>query len=261
MTNSFFALNETRKIMGDIGGDISVYAENIQSSKKVTYNEKNIFPSASVIKLPILSCLYEEITDSVDYKNTYITFEEDDIVSDSPFFQKNNLSEKRFSLYQIAHSMITVSDNTSTNLLIDLLGMSHINEYIQKIGMSNTFLKRKMCDFKIREKGIDNVTTTEDIAIFFKYLLQDISDKNFKSILDIIFEQEDLEKIPSGFPEKEFKIANKPGELPNIRNDASLIYYNQKKYIINIFTKNVIDEEKKDLLIGKFARLIFQEIL
>ena len=69
---------------------------------------------------------------------------------------------KQVSLKDALTFMISFSDNTATNLLINIAGMDEINRHIKEIGCKNTVLARKMMDFKAREEGRDNYTSLED---------------------------------------------------------------------------------------------------
>lgn len=261
------------EIFNEIDGIVGVYAKNISTKKTYRHNAKKVFPSASVIKLPILYLLYEEVIKKNISLEDKISFQEKDLVDDSPYFDSLGLKNGECKIYDIAHSMITVSDNTSTNLFIDLLGFNHINNKIKELGMEHTILNRKMCDFETRQKGIDNLTTPEDFGLFFKHLsfhlkglsIDEILNCRFPKITNIeeasiemvkiLSEQKDLEKIPSGFiGDKNIVILNKPGELPNIRNDAGLIIKDEKHFIISIFSENVNNEIKTDELIGTFSK-------
>ncbi|MBC7473588.1 MAG: serine hydrolase [Candidatus Sericytochromatia bacterium] len=250
-------MDQIVNLIDKIEGKVGIYAQRLDTEKKYLYHNSILFPSASVIKLPILYCLYKKCELDNISLDCQLSFQKKDIVGDSPLFE-DNLVQNSFSLYQLAYFMITVSDNTATNILIDFIGINTINEFIKSIGMNKTFLKRKMYDFESRKIGIDNETSPEDIAILFRFLLKNKDEIRFiNDIFKILFEQKDLEKIPSGF-DNSFKIANKPGELDGVRNDASIIFHENNTYIINIFTENIIDEIKTDILIGKLARQIFE---
>lgn len=257
----------------EVKGIVGVYAKNISTGKTYRHNAKRVFPSASVIKLPILYLLYEEIIKEKISINDKIYFKQKDLVDDSPYFESLGIKNGECSIYDVAHSMITVSDNTSTNLLIDLLGFDSINKKIKDLGMEHTILNRKMCDFETRQKGIDNLTTPEDFALFFKHISFHLKGLTFDEILNcrfskisnleeasiemikILSEQKDLEKIPSGFTSnKNIFVANKPGELPNIRNDVALIIKNEHHFVISIFTEQVNDEVRTDEIIGDFSK-------
>ncbi|MEK7432640.1 MAG: serine hydrolase [Cyanobacteriota bacterium] len=266
------------ELISKIKGDIGIYAENILSKKKITLNEKKIFPSASVIKIFILYNLFQNIFNKKIDINSKLFFEEKNLIPDSPYFETLEIKSGEVSLYNVLHSMITVSDNTSTNLLIELLGFDNINNSIKELDLKNTKLQRKMYDFESREKGIDNFTTPEDIALFLKKLTNNriitkkeieifdifnIATKNYISyaILKILSEQKDLEKIPSGFTNNNYLIAVKAGELPNIRNDAGIIITDDNNYLISIFTENVEDEIYTDKIIGEISSFLVHNYL
>jgi beta-lactamase class A len=263
------------KIIENLAKHVGVYAENLNSGKNYYYNCLDIFPAASVIKLPILYELFQEYIKGKYNPETTIFYKKSDYVEDSPWFETRE--EGFYTLKDIAHSMITVSDNVSTNLLIDLLGIKNINNSIENIGMAHTALNRKMCDFAARERGIENLTTPEDMAIFFKRIFSDYGKpftselfKNFHipeiynkqtcalEIIKILTEQKDLEKIPSGISGPGILVANKPGELPEIRNDAALIVSGNKNYIISVFSEKVYDESVADTLIAELSAELFR---
>lgn len=64
--------------------------------------------------------------------------------------------------------MITVSDNTSTNMMMNLLGFEEINQCIKELGLKNTVLERKMQDFKALKEGRDNTISAEDTITCLK---------------------------------------------------------------------------------------------
>ena len=51
------------------------------------------------------------------------------------------------SLREVMKLMITHSDNTATNMVIDIIGMSAVNDYIKRNGYRDTILQRKMMDY------------------------------------------------------------------------------------------------------------------
>lgn len=246
-----------KSLLEKIQGNIGIYAENIDTKEVYSLNHDKVFPSASVIKLPILYLLYKKIEENKIKSSINLKFSESDIVDDSPYFIENNLKSGEVSLYDVAHSMITVSDNTSTNLLIDLLGFEDINNTIKEIGLKNTILQRKMCDFETRKKGIDNLTTAYDMSLFFKHINTLIDKDPYDLMFKIITEQKDLEKIPSGFINENIIIANKPGELDGVRSDSALLIKDEKRIVITILTENVINEIETDDIIGQISKNIF----
>jgi len=267
-------MKKIEDLINKIGGHVGIYAENLDTGTKIEINSEDFFPAASVIKLPILAALHTKFSLGEYLPEKTIQFFAKDLVSDSLWFEKAKFSSGLASLSELANHMITISDNTATNLLIDLLGFTFINQEIQKKGLKKTIIRRKMCDFFAREQGLENITTPADMGIFFQELLrtngslikyedlfnyqkkQPFDPKNTsKEILKIMSEQKDLEKIPSGIDANLFLVANKPGELPGIRNDVALIISKENEnFIICIFCEQVAKEEETDALIGDFTK-------
>lgn len=265
------------ELISRIGGLVGIEAENLTSKKSFRVNSNKVFPSASVIKIFIIYSVLEKVFNKELSLTDKIEFSKKNLIPDSPFFETLGKKRGSVTLYEILTSMINVSDNTSTNLAIDLLGFDIINESIKKLGLKNTKLQRKMYDFELRKKGIDNFTTPNDVMIFFKILLKESlvtteKIKNFNvfdttlsnylnlATLKILSTQTDLQKIPRLLDENYF-VANKTGELPNIRNDSAMIVKDDNIYIISFFTENVTDELETDRLIGATSFLLVHKVL
>lgn len=268
---------QIENLISKIGGSVGIYAENINTKKSFKLNSNSVFPSASIIKIFILYCALEKIKQKELSLTDKMAFIEKNLIPDSPFFETLGKKEGFVTLFELLSSMINVSDNTSTNLLIDLLSFETINTSIKNLDLKNTKLQRKMYDFESREKGIDNITSPDDMNSFFKNLIKDIlptkkaieefdifdvNSANYLSLatLKILSTQTDLEKIPRFF-DKTYFVANKTGELPNIRNDSAMIIKDNIIYIISFFTQNVTDELDTDKLIGEISFLLVNEFL
>ena len=71
------------------------------------------------------------------------------------------------TVYELIEKMIIDSDNTATNVLIDLIGKNNINQYIKDNDYTDSILQRKMMDFHSLKNGVDNFTSVKDLGIFF----------------------------------------------------------------------------------------------
>jgi beta-lactamase class A len=107
--------------------------------------------------------------------------------------------------------MITESDNTAANLLIDRLGMDRINSYMQSHGYTHSVLRRKMMDTEAMREGRENMTSTRDIALLFKRLYrgQCVGPAQDREMLEIYKRQTDNDSIPGALPQGTV-VATKP---------------------------------------------------
>lgn len=64
--------------------------------------------------------------------------------------------------------MIVYSDNTSTNVLIDVLGMDAVNALSASLGARHTRLARKMQRPEASVRGDENLSTPRDAALIME---------------------------------------------------------------------------------------------
>lgn len=261
--------------ISNLANKVGIYSYNYKNKKEFKINENLVFTAASSIKLFLLDLFLDYLIE-----NNMSIFDKCNckynIVEDSPFFE--NLNKKDISYFDILRSMIIVSDNTSTNIIIDILGFKRIQDYLKKNNFLNTKIQRKMCDFELRKNGIDNYTSPNDIFYFFNKLYNfnktDIYDKvinyNYQeinnlnkniTILKILSEQKDIEKIPSGINLNTNLVLNKPGELPNIRNDSAIILSKNQNIFISIFSEDLFDENNSDKMFSEITKEIFKYLV
>jgi len=60
--------------------------------------------------------------------------------------------------------MISVSDNSMTNVIIDRVGMENVNALLDSLGLTRTRLRRKMMDIKAAAEGRENTSTPREIS-------------------------------------------------------------------------------------------------
>ena len=138
--------------------------------------------------------------------------------------------------------MITESDNTATNILIDKLGLENINSYIEIQGYKDTQLNRKMMDVNAIDKGIENYTSAQDLGNWFLKLAKGemASDLSNKQMIYYLLGQTDTECISAALPNR--IIAHKTGELAGVYHDGGIIYNtNRNDYYILILLSDGYD--------------------
>ena len=159
------------------------------------------------------------------------------------------------SLNRLLELMITESDNTATNMLIDYLGMDNINGYIQQQGYSETTLNRKMMDMDSIAAGRENYTSVKDLGSFFSNLAAHrcVSEEYDARMIEILLGQTDVEVIPAALPE--LQIAHKTGELGGLYDDGGIIYGKEQPYIL-VMMNDDIDRSTAVYKMRKIARLL-----
>lgn len=219
------------------------------------YNEENIFPSASIIKILIMVEAFQQIEEGKFTKDEKILVEDKDKVE---FSIISELKEGEYTLIDLITWMIIVSDNTATNVLIDLLGYENINNMAKSLGCKNTLLQRKMMDFNKIKLGKENLTTPLDMGLILDkiYHGEILSEDSCSSMLNILRRQRVKDRLLRYIVRDE-ALANKTGELEGINHDIGIFFLENVDYLIGVFTKGGEGPQDRKRTIGKISKLVY----
>lgn len=264
-------------------GNVALYAENISKGLNIGIRPDEPVQTASTIKLAILYEAIQQVRAGQIRLDDPIIMRKGDQVPRSGvllFFD----TPMSLTLKDVLTMMITVSDNTATNLVIDHLGRANINTRIHKLGLRNTYLYRKV--FRAVEDpvpddhsrfGLGKSTPREMAMLMRKIATSDLAEPESPSqpddqrlgetMLHMLRNQFYRSGIPryldTLYTDTLSAIANKTGELNNVRNDVAAIDTKQELLILSIFTWNNLDqswsvENEGELTIARLARAIVE---
>lgn len=224
--------------INSFNGESGILIKDLQSNWEISFNKDKLFPSASIVKIPIMvSCFYAMQNGKLKYDSA-IRLKSADKASGSGVL-KNMPTGKEISVAELLELMITKSDNTAANMLIDRLGFEYLNKSFKSYGVKNTNLSRKMVDFKSRSQGIENYTTAEDIALVLEkiYRGEIINQEVSKQCIDLLKKQKINDRIPKHLPE-EVVVAHKTGLERFVCHDAGIVYTPNGDFIICALIKH-----------------------
>lgn len=251
-------------------------AKHLGTGEELRVNAEAVMPTASTIKVPILIEVFRRVEAGTVDLERMLTVTEAVRVPGSGILRDLSLGV-RLSVRDLATLMIVVSDNTATNLLIDLVGIDAVNRTLAEFGFARTRLQRRLSfaptDAQPRPLG---VTTPAELASIMAALATGtiLSAVSREAILEIMRRQHDRDLIPRylpffpyaeelGEPENALRIANKTGGILGLRADMALVEWPGTRYAIGIITEGDPDtrfwaENAGDRLIGRVARLVFE---
>lgn len=245
--------DEIDKLCARCSGEQSYIVKDMDAGESFGMNETLLFPAASLIKLPIMLTLFNQVRDGNLSLAERLEFREGDRVSG--FGVLKDLDEGLSLTYRdLAVLMITLSDNIATNILIDRLKIENINRVAGQIGMNQTILGRKMMDAQAKEKGIDNYTCAKDIETVYQEILE--HDKRAE-MLDILLRQQCNNKLPV-YMGQQVKFAHKTGDLPGTEHDAGVLFINGKKILIAVLTRGLCDNREGVFLNNEIGKLVYE---
>jgi len=150
--------------------------------------------------------------------------------------------------------MIIVSDNTATNLVIDLIGMERVNQFCAGAGLKGTVLRRKMMDADALGLGLENTTTARDQATLLDAIAwRDLLPAPLRAFALQALERQQLnDGLPALLPD-EVIVAHKTGELPGVRHDVGIITGTNGRQAVVAALLSGVDAEPPDLHDGRSA--------
>jgi beta-lactamase class A len=219
------------------------------------YGEK-VFPAASTIKYPILIALFQDIDSGKVKLNDTLVLRRDlkAEAAGSGVLQFKPVGTK-LSVLETATKMITISDNTATNMIIDRLGgKAKLNQRFRSWGLQNTVIRNLLGDFK----GT-NTTSPKDLVRLSVMMDSDrlLSSTSRAKALGIMRRVENRRLLPSGLG-KGATIAHKTGTLGIILGDAGIVELpTGKRYLAGIFVKRPFGDTRAREFISQISKLVY----
>ncbi|MCA1554454.1 MAG: class A beta-lactamase-related serine hydrolase, partial [Chloroflexi bacterium] len=132
-----------RRIAQMFSGMLGVAARDLASAREVLLNADEVFPTASMAKIPILLELYRQHESGKLLLGETLTLRKRGRVGGSGVivYMDDALT---LNLRNLAVLMMSISDNSATNALVERLGIDNINGAMRAAGMTNSHLHRKI---------------------------------------------------------------------------------------------------------------------
>jgi beta-lactamase class A len=248
-------MEQAKKLIATTDGVIGFLVKNLRTKEVLfSHNAEMMFPSASVIKVPILMALMREAEAGRLDLGEALPVSEEDLVEGGLVHAMTEglaLPWRDHALF-----MIALSDNASTNHIISRLGFESVNAAIGELGMASTVLGRKMLDFKARSRGKDNLTSCSDMLILFEHLHEN-HDKD-KEILKVLKKQIHNNLLSGLVDPDTFQFAHKTGALPHTLLDTGIMYLRDPIFVA-FMSKELKREKDGYRLAHELGLLICEE--
>ncbi len=265
-------------ILKDVDGKHGIYFKNLKTCETFSINENIKFLAASVIKIPLVAFVFELVKKGELSLTKEIYIKDENYVAGTGIIKL--LKKKSFSIEELCHLAIAISDNCATNELIDLVGgCDRVNEYLKKLGYLSVILNRKMLDITAIKEGKDNYISLFEISDILERILKGtlVSEKYDKLLLKFLKNQIYLNKLPALLPKIEIDdekiekeiipegkviIANKTGDLLKTQSDVGIfILPNNTKYILSVCFNDLINPNLGIQKIGEISKVVYEEVL
>jgi beta-lactamase class A len=226
-------------LLAPAAGVIALSARHVESGRVWRHREREVLPSASLIKLPVLAAFWETVE-----QGRLDPAERTRVPADARVGGTGVLKALAPDLEptwsDLATLMITVSDNVATNLLVDRLGMTAIQAWIEKTGLADTRLERRMMDRSAMAAGKNNVTSAADMEALLFAMVTDacVSASASHEMRRALEAQQIQDRLARRMP-GDVQVLNKTGNFANVMHDAGIITSPHGTLVVAVLTQGV----------------------
>jgi beta-lactamase class A len=227
---------------------------DLETGNYAEVNGDKVYPTASIIKLPILIALFQEVDAGNIRLNETLTMTRDVIVGGSGEIQDLPPGTK-FSLLDTATKMIVISDNTATNMIIKRMGgIQVLNARFRSWGLQKTAMRNMLPDLK----GTNTTTARELVRLLAMLDKQQLlSSRSQAQVLDILQRVHNRTLLPVGLG-RGATIAHKTGDIGFLLGDAGIIQMpTGKRYLAAVLVESAYDDPSARDFIQDASRIVY----
>jgi beta-lactamase class A len=230
---------------------------NPETGSYIDIGGDKAFSAASTIKLPVLVAFFQAVDAGQVRLDEPLVMRKDLVASESGVMQYQPVGTK-YSALETVDYMITISDNTATNMLIDRLGgIAALNQRFKSWGLNQINLRNPLPDLP----GTNTVTPKDLSTLMLKISQGDLLTPRSRDLaLDILRRTVTKTLLPPGLGEGS-TIAHKTGDIAPVVGDSGLIGMpNGQRYVATIFVKRPHNDPRAQELIRQISKLSYQAL-
>lgn len=253
-----------KPLIDRFNGDAGVYVYHLKTGKTVNINADTIFPTASMIKVPITVGMFDKIEKGEIRYDSMLTYR-DSLLYEGDDILGSFKDGEKIELAKVMMLMITTSDNTASLWCQLLAGTgSAINQWLANNGFQHTRVNSRTEgrreDWK--KYGWGQTTPREMATLFVKIRKGEVispraSERIYRNLIRIHWDENALSQIPPYV-----QAASKSGWVSRSRSETVLINAPHGDYVFSVITKNQKDtrftyDNEGSVLLREVSRIIW----
>jgi beta-lactamase class A len=250
-----------QEISSSVDGVVGYSIVDLTNGERIGHLESATFPTASAIKLAIVYELFKQSEEGTVRLEETMTLDRRQAVGGTGVLVE--MGTPTLSIRDYAVLMVTLSDNTATNVLIDRLGMERIATRLNGLGLNGTKLRRHMMDTAAARRGDENVSTPDELVRLLQAMYGSTSAQaktaghyQMNAAIELLEKPKD-NRLRKGLPEG-VASADKSGELEGVRVDAGIVFAKNRPYALCVMTTFLKDEVEGEHAITEISRVAYE---
>lgn len=258
---------ELQQIGESFSGKIGLWARSLVTGEVVTSGAAGeTFPSASVIKLPVLYELFRQAGEGRFRLEETRVLTDGDKVPGAGVLQ--HLSPGlTLPIMDLAALMMIVSDNTASNMCIDLVGPEQVRRSMADLGLPGLQLHNRF--YRAVPGGPVNQAVPEQLGQLLDRIVRaEVLTPEACSRILSIMKQVQNPMTPRYFPDDEppAELAAKTGAIQGCRHEVAAIFKGGRGFVTAIMTRDCQDlryhpDNEGELVVARLAAALYRYFL
>ncbi|GIV60801.1 MAG: hypothetical protein KatS3mg043_1890 [Rhodothermaceae bacterium] len=246
-------------------GDVGLYVRHLPTGRYAALNADTLFPTASLIKVPILIKTFDAI------ERGELAYQQELVYRDSLRYPGVDLlgsfkDGEKIALSKVVMLMLTMSDNTASLWLQHLCGTgTAINAWLAAHGFEHTRVNSRTPGREAaRERYGWGQTTPREIAELLVMIREGravspaASEEMYRTLTRTYWDDEALSQLPPTV-----QAASKQGAVSRSRSEVALVNAPHGDYVFAVITKNQEDtswdhDNEGFVLLRDVSRLLWE---
>jgi beta-lactamase class A len=236
--------SKLQTLVNSFNGDVGIYVRHLRTGNTVAINADSVFPTASMIKIPITIGMFDKI------ERGEIKYHAELIYKDSLLYEGVDIlgsfrSGEKIELGKVLMLMITTSDNTASLWCQSLAGTgTAINGWLASNGFVATRVNSRTPGREVNRTmyGWGQTSPREMAELLVriregKVISARASERIYRNLTRIYFDSEALSQIPPYV-----QSASKQGAVDQSKSEVVLVNAPHGDYVFCVITKNQKDQ-------------------
>lgn len=239
---------------------VSVYFRDLNNGLWHGINYSELFSPSSLMKVPVMVAVLNQAQDNQLSLNDKIVFHAKDYSDVDLMYGVEHVDGEEYTILDLLNLMISFSDNISTLLLIDKIGLEKVREIERDLNFSSS-------EFATADDDVISVKTYSSVfRILYNasYLNPEFSQKALEILSNSEYKKGIREAVPYSI-----KIAHKYGERDEINaynerqikqlHHFGIVYYPLKPYMLGVMVKGN-QKQKMENIIKGISQIVYNEV-
>jgi beta-lactamase class A len=250
------------RLIDDENGDTAVVVRNLLTGASATVADQEVFPAASLAKVPILYEVYRQLDAGKLRRDLLVTITADDITDGAGVLQARE--GDRLTIDELLDLAVSVSDNTAARMLLRAAGgVEAVNRTMAGLGLGQT---------RLYADARPNTTSAADMAALLTQLAVHGAPTGTRgqpasgglaavapspnTLAALLALRQAQAWLSRGVP-KGVTVAHKSGQLPGVRHDAAIVYGPRGAFVVVGLTNNLADQDDAEAFLARLAREVY----